>query len=205
VARFDARSRSHKTAKRCLPKPTGIDLDISLQLLFDNPSTERLRAVWQSQAEVTGSRTLLDGPYDPHITLGLFKNLDQEQFRSELRARARDFQEFEIRFGHIGQFSGEEGTLFLVPVHNKSLTKLHQSILGICDKLKGALARPEHYLPENWVPHCSISWRTDRASILRGLNKLLSSGYPAVVVASSLHLVHTPDDGSLEKISLKSA
>lgn len=180
-------------------------MDISLQLLFDDPSTERLRAVWQSQAEVTGSRTLVDGPYDPHLTLGLFKNLDQEQLSSELRAFADNFQNFEIRFGHIGQFLGEEGTLFLVPVHNNTLAQLHQSILSICDKLKGVLARPEHYQPENWVPHCSVSWRTDRASILKGLNQLLSSGYPAAVVASTLHLVHTPDDGSLEKISLKSA
>lgn len=180
-------------------------MDISLQLLFDNPSTERLREVWHWQAEVTGSCTLIDGPYDPHITLGLFKNLDHQQFSSELRAIACDVPEFEIRFGHIGQFPGEEGTLFLVPVFNNILQTLHLSVLSVCDRLQGDLARPEYYLPENWVPHCSVSWRTERESILKGLNQLLTSGYPSPVVANKLHLVRTSDDGSLEKISLKSS
>ncbi len=180
-------------------------MDISLQLLFDDPSTERLREVWHRQAEITGSSTLIDGPYDPHITLGLFKNLDQEQFNSELRDIACDVPEFEVRFGHIGQFSGEEGTLFLVPVCNNILQRLHLSVLSICDKLRGDLARPEHYKPENWVPHCSVSWRTERESILRGLNELLTTGYPSSVIANKIHLVRTSDDGSLEKICLKSS
>lgn len=177
-------------------------MDLSLQLLFDKQSTDALREVWYSQAEVTGSRTLIDSPYDPHITLGLFKDLDHATFSEELRNLAATFTEFEVRFGHVGQFSGDEGTLFLVPVRNDTLTKLHTDILDICHGLKGSIARPEHYHIKNWVPHFSVSWRTDRGSILRGLNELLSAGYPQSAIASSLYLMHTPDDEPLAKIEL---
>jgi 2'-5' RNA ligase len=93
-------------------------MDLLLQLLFNEQSTDALREVWHAQAAVTGSRTLIDGPYDPHITLGLFKDLDHATFSEELRTLAATFPEFEVRFGHVGQFSGDEGTLFLVPVRN---------------------------------------------------------------------------------------
>jgi hypothetical protein len=180
-------------------------MDVSLQLLFKDQDTEALREVWRSQAAVTGSRTLIDGPYDPHITLGLFKGLDHVTFSEELRTLAASVPEFDVRFGHVGQFTGDEGTLFLVPVRNDVLAKLHSDILDICDTLNGTVARPEHYLIDKWVPHCSVSWRTERASILEGLKHLLSTGYPASATASSLFLMHTPDDRPLAKVSLSSA
>jgi hypothetical protein len=57
-------------------------MNVSLQFLFAEPTKSQLMATWDLLASLPEGRALVDSPYEPHITVGLFTDLQVDSLAS---------------------------------------------------------------------------------------------------------------------------
>src|SRR5207249_672755 len=81
---------------------TGRPMAIGVSLWFDDALEARVRALWRMIAERGISRVLHDGPYRPHVTLGVWERLDLERFVPALRALAGSIPPVPIALASAG-------------------------------------------------------------------------------------------------------
>lgn len=124
-----------------------------VELGFDFATEIRIRELWNKVARVYGGPQLVE--QGPHLSLASFSDGEPDCLRDELGEIGRCFRAFPLAFASIGSFPSAEGVVYLAPLPNTELRRLHEA-------LHHALARHgqrghEHYRPGNWVPHCTIA------------------------------------------------
>ena len=91
----------------------------------------------------------------PHISLAVYNdNINH----LELIKNLEKFQlnKVNISFKNIGYFCSNENAIFLCPKINYELLDLHKRYH---EEFKEYIKNErEYYLPENWIPHCSIAF-----------------------------------------------
>ena len=175
-------------------------MELSVQFLFAEPAKTQLMGIWKRLSTLPGGRALVDSPYEPHITVGLFKDIHLESLVDGLTAVVSE--PFALSLATLASFPTAEGTLFLTPIPNAALLQLHERICALVLKLGGALRQPEFYAPGNWVPHCSVAWRAPQSTILEAVRLLLNDGFPQHAVVDRLGIFNTPDDALLQIVPL---
>lgn len=130
-------------------------LGYSVELYFD-PATEKTLLALRAELVKHGIRPVLDEIQDrPHISLAVFPDLDPQAFVRHLRAFAAVTAAFPVTLGAVGSFPTADGVLFLAPAVSPALVETHANFHAI---ISGLNLNPfEYYLPDNWVPHCTIA------------------------------------------------
>jgi 2'-5' RNA ligase len=155
----------------------------SIQLFFDEDS-ENLISAYNKELRSKGllNADFIDERYRPHISLAVYRELEQEYSEKALQILADRFTQFQLNFSHIGIFNVELKVLYLGPTFSTTLRNLHRSLHTLY------VERPEkcwdYYLPDNWVPHCGVMIDTEFTSITQGLGVLMSKTLPQVRVTS---------------------
>ncbi|QOC92800.1 2'-5' RNA ligase family protein [Micromonospora craniellae] len=128
----------------------------ALELYLDTVATRRIRVLWDAlEAEgVQSLRSLLEQRHRPHVSLAVASRLDPEQVAAAL-AGTTVAAPLRLSFQHAGQFVGR--VLWLGPAPTTALLAHHRLVH---DRLAAAgVELVEHYRPDRWVPHCTLSMR----------------------------------------------
>lgn len=93
----------------------------------------------------------------PHITLGIYEDLQEERLLAWTRSFAKEQARLLISYSHIGFFASPASSVcFVAPVVNKELLALHQKYHQQLDEycLKKGFYYSLH--SNSWVPHCTL-------------------------------------------------
>ncbi|MFI7130207.1 2'-5' RNA ligase family protein [Nonomuraea sp. NPDC050153] len=160
----------------------------AVEMFFDDQADKRIRRMWRSLADhgLPSLATRTHRRHRPHVSLTVaetFDEADLDKLRSALLGQAPP-----LNLGFLGTFPGAEGVLFAGVTATAELLAFHKSV---------HLALPghqvkhwPHYLPGNWVPHCTLAVALDRAELSKAMNVM--HGYePMVATVSGIGITET--------------
>lgn len=162
----------------------------SIELRFDDALAEALARRSEAIAAVTG---LAHGVAEPHLSLAVYDQreaVEPERLVAALDRLAPRHAPMPVTFASIGVFPTEEQVLFLAPVVAPALLTLHRAYHSLTAELR-PLCRP-HYLPGNWVPHCTLAMFLPPPALLRGLEQLAAQWSPLEGEVRHIALVEDP-------------
>jgi 2'-5' RNA ligase len=125
-------------------------------LLFDRDSEEKILKICSEICGHSGT-FMLDSCSKPHITIAICEEIDEQTFYAGLESFAGNRDKFNLRFESIGIFTFKNITLFLSPVITDSLLNIHKEIYTFFTEEKICSTPTEQYLPNKWVPHCTLA------------------------------------------------
>ena len=130
----------------------------AIVLYFDDTTNKIIGNMIERTAALSGNNYMLDINIPPHVTLGCFFSDEQVDLHERVESFVKSVTPFEVTFHSIGAF--EPYVLFASPVKDERLTQLnallHESLLNSYEPAENA-----NYLPDRWMPHCSLAVRLD--------------------------------------------
>ena len=98
--------------------------------------------------------TTTHGRHRPHVSLAVAE--DMSPAHADVAAEPlREATDLALRLGSVAVFPGRQGVLYLSVVPTMRLLRLHREIHA---RLLGAgVETLRHYLPDAWVPHCTLA------------------------------------------------
>ncbi|WP_454190935.1 2'-5' RNA ligase family protein [Paenibacillus sp. Marseille-Q7038] len=104
----------------------------------------------------------------PHITIaGYDSDVDIDQFISDFDCFYESKKQLSITMNSIGTFLNI-GILFLAPVPSEELLTFHANHHRFFEKYRMNAESP--YLPNNWVPHCTIANRLNDENLKEAMS-----------------------------------
>jgi len=130
----------------------------AIVLYFDEITSKTINKMIERTVILSGNDYMLDINIPPHITLGCFFSDEHVGLLEKVESFTKSLSPFEVTFNAIGAF--EPYVLFASPVKDDHLTQLnallHESLLNHYEP-----AENTNYLPDRWMPHCSLAVRLD--------------------------------------------
>jgi 2'-5' RNA ligase len=142
--------------------------------LFDDKTEELIKGIWKEltikkisfyEEEIHDAR--------PHITIGSYTHLNKEAYIEALDSYYEHKKSIHITLNTIGSFLNF-GTLFLSPTVTGELLNLHSSHHDYFQSFN-EYANPL-YLPDNWIPHCTLANKLPPEKLAEGFEYCLKRG-----------------------------
>lgn len=133
----------------------GMMMRFAIELYFDRESEARVRQLWAGLAKADIHSKMIDWQARPHISLTVIDKASREKLLAGLAELVKRVPVFEVQLSSVGSFPTDEGVVFLAPVVTVQLLQLHK-LLHDWLKREG-IHSLAYYLPENWVPHCTVA------------------------------------------------
>jgi 2'-5' RNA ligase len=169
---------------------------IGVSLWFDPTFEDAIRRVWSAMREAGVSAKLAEGPYRPHVTLGIWERLPRPDADAVLGGLAADRSPFEVRFDAFGAFAGPDPGLFAAPTVTQQLRDLHEAVHAEVGQLGEAAFA--YHVPEAWNPHCTLAWGLPAERLPDALSVALRTlPLPVTGVADRVGIVDTPAEVEL--------
>lgn len=126
-------------------------MGLAVELRFDQDAERAVFGVWEAVRAVSGSGILFDLRARPHVSLAVHP----EGVRGPLEDAVARFRAAPAPFAlaSAGTFPGDEGAVFLAPVMDEALLRLHRDWHAL------GPGGHEYYRPGAWVPHCTVGIR----------------------------------------------
>lgn len=124
---------------------------------FNDEMETELFKIWKNLDElgISNYGTVNQGKR-PHITIADYDNLQLEEYCSDFEQFFKSKEPIPLRLSVIGSFIGTR-TLFIIDPVNEPLKKSH---MEYHDKFANyAVSNGSKYIPEKWIPHCTIASR----------------------------------------------
>jgi len=142
-------------------------MGLAIVLGFDAAADRAVRGVWEAVRAATGSGKLYDLRARPHVSLAVYPEgrgglpFGEATAGWPLEEAVRRFRAEPLPFvlASVGTFPGAEGAVFLAPVVDEPLLRLHREWHAI------APGGREHYSPGAWVPHCTVGFNLPDAAV----------------------------------------
>ena len=107
----------------------------------------------------------IDQGTKPHISLGIYNEVKIEDFITELQIFSRKIKSLNVNLSSIGMFVTQEPVIYLAPTVTKELLDIHAKFHSYFEKYKNQAW--DYYLPNNWVPHCTLAMNLDNDMVNR--------------------------------------
>ncbi|MCL2592801.1 MAG: 2'-5' RNA ligase family protein [Defluviitaleaceae bacterium] len=107
-----------------------------------------------TKEKIANFRKKTEYNFEPHITIGAFNDIDVDKAMKLTKDYCQNLKKFKIQLSNVGIFTWPKPVAWIGPVVTEELINLHKDLhktLDFCDT-KGL----EYYLPNNWVPHCTV-------------------------------------------------
>ncbi|WP_026592202.1 2'-5' RNA ligase family protein [Bacillus sp. UNC437CL72CviS29] len=121
---------------------------------FDEEFLKDMKVIREGLTDIVHNKDL-----EPHITLADYHTLDLKAYGEKLEEFTEDIGCFPVEFSSVGTFP-TNGTIFLAPTITRRLLELHQlfhnHFMDFHDYPQS------YYVPEKWVPNCTIANRLER-------------------------------------------
>jgi 2'-5' RNA ligase len=125
--------------------------------IFDEQTEELIKNIWMEIAEKSISAYAYEvKDRKPHITLASYNNLNLADFIIQMDGTYKNQSVIDIKFSTMGSFINS-GALIFSPTVSKELSVFHSNHHKDFERLND---HPHSlYLPDNWIPHCTIANR----------------------------------------------
>lgn len=159
-------------------------MPFAVALTLDKAASGLVESLWRRLAEAGLSERMLRLGYPPHVTLGLYDQLDPDKAAKTLAAVIARQPPMSLRLDALGVFPGLENVLWLAPPPDPHLLALQAD-------LHGALAvEPQpHYRVGAWLPHCTLAPDLDAAGLQAALGLLTADWAPISGAFASIDLL----------------
>lgn len=126
----------------------------SINLECRNVTAGPLRAWSRKVSEFENSPSVAASNYHPHITLGIYDDIDPQTPCEHLDAVFRTQRRIVVDFGRLRFVNAVPGVVWIEPELSSELYGLHAAIHNRIDP---GLCR-QHYRPGQWIPHCTLGY-----------------------------------------------
>ncbi|MEN1935858.1 2'-5' RNA ligase family protein [Paenibacillus sp. 102] len=148
---------------------------------FNEEFSKHVKEIGEGLTDIVHSEDL-----EPHITLADYHTLDLKTYGEKLEKFTENIGCFPVGFSSVGTFP-TNGTIFLTPTITRRLLELHQLLH---DHFIDFHDHPEsYYVPEKWVPHCTIANRLEREQFVRVMEFIYKDFSAQTAVVESLKLI----------------
>jgi 2'-5' RNA ligase len=130
-------------------------MPFAIELSLDDETEAVVRGLWQALAAAGIADWQPGSAARPHVTLAVYDALDVPAMSSVLAGIAATIEPLPITFASYGCFPTEPAVVFLAPVLTQALLSAHARVQAAL--ASAAAAAWTHYLPEHWVPHCTLA------------------------------------------------
>jgi len=152
----------------------------------DKHEREFLR-IWNTLSIEGLSTDLLKAEIRPHITLGIFDELNCQPCESQLARLAAQTHPIEFQITHLGLFTHPELVVFAAPTITAELIAFHQKLHEIM--ASESKAPWEMYLPGKWVPHCTLALGFEIGQLGKIFEKCLELQLPMQIKTDQVGVV----------------
>lgn len=130
----------------------------AIEMYFDKETEEKIMSLAQKVADNKLSTKFLEWKTRPHVTLAVFNDVDENRCIELLRKFADKRKAIPAFLDSVGMFNDTK-TIFLNPTMTKSMYQLHSDLY---EEMKEFDTKGwEWYLPDGWVPHCTIALNSE--------------------------------------------
>ncbi|MHB1485252.1 MAG: 2'-5' RNA ligase family protein [Saccharofermentanales bacterium] len=148
----------------------------ALEMFFD-PETEIIINGYLDELKDAGiSKYLLDVVSRPHITIGVFNDIDVADCGKRLAGFCKDKEILNLTLSSIGIFTNPKPCVFLAPVVDRKMLDMHDGLQELFSDLDAS--GYEFYNKDTWVPHCAIDISQDISKISSSADWLMSRFKP---------------------------
>lgn len=161
---------------------------LAVEGIFEETGDLTIRSLWQALADNDISTFMVDKPYVPHITLGGIQDNKLEDIKNALPSFAKQFDPIPVNMPYFGVFTSPFQTIFLGVTVTDTLHHLHRQFYKHCsDYLDWELL----YIPELWIPHCTLAFQLDDITLLPALEVCRQHPLPVNTSINSLSIVES--------------
>ena len=125
----------------------------SIELHFDEKSNSIIRSMWKKLSEANISDYMDKYGVFPHISLAVFDDIDIQSVEKLIEKVIKNESTFTLKMSSLGIFPSNQNILFLSPVPSERLINLHTKLHFA---IKDIESNWDYYLPNQWVPHCTL-------------------------------------------------
>lgn len=162
-------------------------MDYAVTVYFDEKSQAQLLGMMEDLGRAGVNRYLLDVGIRPHITLAYWNGQKENDVTAEISRYAQAVKGTKVLFSSIGIFPADPKVVYLSPVKDDALIRLHQGLYG---ELDGKIENfSQNYTPDYWVPHCTLATKLTEAEVLKSVNTLLKVKFPVEAQLSQVELI----------------
>ncbi|MFD1851287.1 2'-5' RNA ligase family protein [Oceanobacillus bengalensis] len=131
--------------------------------IFDETTEELIKNIWKELKDnFISSYAYEVEDRKPHITLASYNNINKKDFIKQMDVTYQNQSVIDIKFNTIGSFLSS-GALFFSPTTTKDLIEFH---LNHHKDFESFNDNPNSlYLPNNWIPHCTIANRLSQEKL----------------------------------------
>jgi hypothetical protein len=155
-----------------------------LTLEFDKQTNDLLQSFIDSTAEACGNDYMLKIGIAPHVSLGLYYGEDDQTVKTAVDKLADSVRSGKIIFDSIGSFG--HFVVFAKPVKNEYLKESNEFFVRHLSE-RFPPADNGNYLPDNWIPHCTIACKLDEDSFPKALEE--ARKIPLPITAKTVKLI----------------
>lgn len=145
-------------------------MDYGVILYFDDRNSNYIDNLRNKVYDNRVNSHTIDSGIRPHITLASFECENISEFIDNLKDFLKNEKSFKVNFSSIGIFPFGKKVVYLSPVLDSNLSGIHQRFYESFDSED--LNYTVHYLPDNWVPHCTIASRLDFNEVTKAVTTL---------------------------------
>lgn len=159
-------------------------MDYAVELYLDKNTEKEIIKMAECLPEENREGGSSRGRKTPHLTLGIFRDIDEGRGEEKLKKLVRQWRRGDAHFITAG--FDPAGLIFLAPVINDFIYGIH---MELHETFRFSIDGFEHYSFGKWVPHLTLArYSRDEESILNALREVLRS--------------FTPIKGSFERAAL---
>lgn len=148
-------------------------MGLAVELYFDGLTEARLRRLEATLAAHLPPGATGHSAVRPHLSLTLLPDESEVVLLPLVEAFARATPRQPIALSAIGLFPTGEGVLYLAPTPTRALLDLHARFHARLARAR--LAGNPYYLPEHWVPHCTLATGLDPAQLASAIQRGLAA------------------------------
>ncbi len=174
----------------------------AVEMYFDKKSSKKIEDMWKILIREANISDLYDFNSRPHISLGVYNDdIDIEAFINKVEKFSEKNKCFKAKFSNIGIFNTAEGVLFLAPKVDRQLLSFHEEFHRLTDDFKGQINK--YYLPELWIPHCTMVMNNSRTKFLKCLEIVEDTFEPMQVQIEQIGIIKFRPVEHIESFNLK--
>lgn len=142
-------------------------------------------------AESGIDETLHQGPYRPHITLGIWNDLALEDAVALTKIVASNCGPVRVHFEIVGTFVHPEAAVFLAPTVSHELRSLHERLHKVAQQTPAVPF--DYHVPGRWNPHCTLAWNLTPEVLPRAVTVALAAlSLPLNMTIDEIGIIETP-------------
>lgn len=148
----------------------------AVEVYFDKASEDKLMEYWRLLHQQGYSSYMYKHGGHPHIAFAVFDDniRDIDNLKKIMVEYFMGVKPFDILFSNLGLFPTDEGVCFIAPKVSSQLLECHTGFYDkLCDYGYDEWFN-EYYKPDVWIPHCTMTIKTDVRNQMMGLDLLRS-------------------------------